>query len=64
MRSWLPGGTLLAGFMNPDPFIFDVAALDRSELVVRNRLLFGSLDLTDAEQAQYYADARSNTATR
>jgi hypothetical protein len=29
-----PGGILLAGFMNPDVFIFDVAALERDELGV------------------------------
>ena len=33
-REWFrvlrPGGALLAGFMNPDMFIFDVAALDTS----------------------------------
>jgi SAM-dependent methyltransferase len=51
-----PGGALLAGFMNPDVFIFDVAALDRDELVVRYPLPFSSLDLPEAERAQYYGD--------
>jgi len=52
-----PGGALLAGFMNPDIFIFDVAALDeREELVVRHRLPFSTLDLTDAERGHSYAD--------
>jgi SAM-dependent methyltransferase len=50
-----PGGILLAGFMNPDIFIFDVAALDdRGELVVRHRLPFTTLDLSDAEREHSY----------
>jgi SAM-dependent methyltransferase len=50
-----PGGALLAGFMNPDIFIFDVAALDdRGELVVRHRLPFTTLDLSDAERLASY----------
>lgn len=33
-----PGGTLLAGFMNPDLYLFDREAEERGELVVRHRL--------------------------
>jgi SAM-dependent methyltransferase len=52
-----PGGVLLAGFMNPDLFIFDVSALDeRGELIVRHRLPFSSLDLPEAERHQAYGD--------
>jgi SAM-dependent methyltransferase len=51
-----PGGILLAGFMNPDLFIFDIAALERDELVVRHRLPFSSLDLPAAERLQHYGD--------
>jgi SAM-dependent methyltransferase len=51
-----PGGILLAGFMNPDVFIFDLGALERGELVVRYRLPFSSLDLSEAERVRYYAD--------
>jgi SAM-dependent methyltransferase len=50
-----PGGTLLTGFLNPDLFIFDMAALDRDELVVRHRIPFSTLDLPDAERLQSYA---------
>ena len=50
-------GVLLAGFLNPDVFIFDSAALDRDELVVRYPLPFSSLDLPDAERAQYDGDS-------
>lgn len=50
-----PGGLLLAGFINPDIFIFDVAAMDeRDELVVRHRLPFTTLDLSDAERTRSY----------
>ncbi len=52
-----PGGILLAGFLNPDVFIFDIAALERDELVVRYKLPFSSLDLPRAEREQYYADS-------
>jgi len=52
-----PGGMLLAGFMNPDIFIFDVVALDeRGELVVRHRLPFTTLDLRAAERLRSYGD--------
>jgi SAM-dependent methyltransferase len=52
-----PGGVLMAGFLNPDIFIFDVAALDeREEFVVRYRLPFSTLDLSDAERRQAYGD--------
>jgi SAM-dependent methyltransferase len=51
-----PGGILLAGFMNPDIFIFDDAALERGELVVRHPLPFSTLDLPDAEREQVYGD--------
>jgi SAM-dependent methyltransferase len=51
-----PGGALLAGFMNPDLFIFDAAAVDRGELVVRHRLPFSTLDLPDAERERVYGD--------
>jgi SAM-dependent methyltransferase len=52
-----PGGTLLAGFMNPDLFIFDVEALDaRGELVVRHRIPFSSADLPDAVRQRAYGD--------
>ncbi len=48
-----PGGLLLAGFMNPDIFIFDVAALDRGEFVVRH-----------AAAVQHARPARSGAAPR
>lgn len=50
-----PGGSLLAGFMNPDVFLFDVEALDsRRELVVRHRIPFNTLELPDEERARAY----------
>lgn len=52
-----PGGTLLTGFMNPDIFVFDVAALDeREEFVVRHKLPFTTLDLSEAERLRSYGD--------
>lgn len=50
-----PGGILMAGFMNPDVFVFDAAAMDeRGELVVRHRLPFSSLDLPEDERQRSY----------
>jgi SAM-dependent methyltransferase len=51
-----PGGLLLAGFMNPDIYLFDAGAQERDELVVRHPLPFSTLDLPDAERCQHYAD--------
>jgi SAM-dependent methyltransferase len=52
-----PGGLLLAGFLNPDIFIFDVAALDeREEFVVRHKLPFSTVDLPEAERVRAYGD--------
>jgi SAM-dependent methyltransferase len=51
-----PGGTLLTGFLNPDIFIFDLAALDVGEFVVRHRIPYSTLDLPDAERRRAYAD--------
>jgi SAM-dependent methyltransferase len=52
-----PGGALLAGFLNPDVFIFDIVALDdREELVVRHKIPFTTADLPDAERLRAYGD--------
>jgi SAM-dependent methyltransferase len=51
-----PGGLLLTGFMNPDIFVFDAAAMERGELVVRHPLPFSSQDLPEAEWARFYGD--------
>jgi SAM-dependent methyltransferase len=51
-----PGGLLLAGFLNPDLYIFDTAALDRGEFVVRHPLPFSTLQLSDAERELAYGD--------
>jgi SAM-dependent methyltransferase len=50
-----PGGVLMSGFMNPDIFIFDLAALDeREEFVVRHKIPFTTLDLPEDERARVY----------
>jgi SAM-dependent methyltransferase len=55
LRVLRPGGILMAGFMNPDIFIFDITALDeRGELTVRHQLPFSTLDLPDAERQRSY----------
>jgi SAM-dependent methyltransferase len=55
-----PGGLLLAGFMNPDLWIFDAEALDqRGELIVRHALPYSDLThLTAGERERIFgADA-------
>jgi SAM-dependent methyltransferase len=51
-----PGGALLAGFMNPDVFIFDADASDnRGELVVRHALPYSDLThLSEAERGRLW----------
>lgn len=51
-----PGGRLLAGFMNPDIFIFDAEANEkRGELIVRHPLPYSDLaDLTESERARLW----------
>lgn len=62
-----PGGTLLAGFMNPDLFVFDRDAEDnRGELVVRHALPYSDLThLSEEERVRLGGPgARWSTATR
>lgn len=48
-----PGGTLLAGFMNPDLYIFDAEALDqRGELIVRHSLPYSDVAGIGIEEHQ------------
>ncbi|MGW1467547.1 class I SAM-dependent methyltransferase [Streptomyces sp. NPDC002308] len=55
-----PGGTLLAGFLNPDVYLFDPEALDeRGELVVAHKLPYSDVTQYSAEEraAKFGADA-------
>ena len=48
-----PGGILLAGFMNPDVFIFDAdASENRGELIVRHALPYSDLTHLSAEERE------------
>ena len=47
-----PGGKLLAGFMNPDVFIFDGAMLEKGEFVVRHSLPYSDLTSISAEERE------------
>ena len=51
-----PGGLLLTGFMNPDVYLFDEESLDQQSLVVRHRLPFSSLDLSEVGRMRAYGD--------
>ncbi|HXF63651.1 MAG TPA: class I SAM-dependent methyltransferase [Caldilineaceae bacterium] len=52
-----PGGALLAGFMNPTYFIFDMALADEGVLRVRHKLPYSDLtSLTPAERQRYLDD--------
>ncbi|MGW2277693.1 class I SAM-dependent methyltransferase [Streptomyces sp. NPDC001770] len=55
-----PGGSLLAGFLNPDVYLFDHEALDeRGELVVAHQLPYSDVTRYSAEEraAKFGADA-------
>jgi SAM-dependent methyltransferase len=58
LRVLRAGGALLAGFMNPDLFIFDREAEDvRGELVVRHRLPYSDLThMTEEERERLVGD--------
>jgi SAM-dependent methyltransferase len=46
-----PGGVLLAGFLNPMMYVFDLEAADRGEIVARHRLPYSDVaSLTDDER--------------
>ena len=48
-----PGGSLLAGFMNPVQYLFDFPALERGEFRVIHRIPYSDLEgLTDEERAR------------
>jgi SAM-dependent methyltransferase len=53
------GGVLMAGFMNPDIFIFDREAEEiRGELIVRHPLPYSDLThMTEAERTRFVGDA-------
>ena len=52
-----PAGLLLAGFTNPDLYVFDAEALEtRAEFIVRHRIPFSTLDLPGAERLRVYGD--------
>ena len=53
------GGVLMAGFMNPDIFIFDREAEEvRGELIVRHSLPYSDLThMTEAERTRFVGDA-------
>jgi SAM-dependent methyltransferase len=52
-----PGGELLAGFMNPDVFIFDEDASERGELVVRHRLPYSDVTHLDSAELEHLRGA-------
>jgi SAM-dependent methyltransferase len=54
-----PGGSLLAGFMNPVRYLFDDIALERGELRVVHRIPYSDLDSpTEEERARLVEEGR------
>jgi SAM-dependent methyltransferase len=52
-----PGGILMTGFLNPDVYLFDFEALDqRRELIVRHRLPFSDLHLSEEDRQREWGD--------
>jgi ubiquinone/menaquinone biosynthesis C-methylase UbiE len=53
-----PGGDLLAGFMNPDFFLFDHDEVERTgQLLVRNRLPYSDTDSLSGEARRQWLDS-------
>ncbi|NOY97946.1 MAG: class I SAM-dependent methyltransferase [Chloroflexi bacterium] len=52
-----PGGTLLAGFMNPVFYLFDYDLAEKGEMVVRYALPYSDLENLPKERLQAYVDA-------
>ena len=46
------GGALIAGVINPVNYLFDAAAMEKGGFVVRHRIPYSDLDLTETEQEQ------------
>lgn len=46
-----PGGTLLAGMVNPDAYLFDRADEERGVLRIRHKVPYSDLDLPEEERA-------------
>ena len=63
-----PGGRLLAGFMNPDVYIFDAdASENRGELIVRHALPYADAVASEPPASANGSGARTrhwSTATR
>ena len=54
-RVLIRGGTLLAGFMNPDLYILDMAEEEQGRMVVRYKLPYSDLEsLSEAERVRLY----------
>ncbi len=51
------GGFLMAGFMNPDVFMFDGPELRRGVLAPRHTLPFDPMKLSEEERARIFGDA-------
>ncbi len=55
-----PGGTLLAGFVNPLVYIFDMNEWDRGNLVVRYRIPYSDLhDLLEVDRERRIAERKT-----
>ncbi len=60
-----PGGALLAGFMNPDIYLFDAEAQERGELLVKFPLPYADVtDLPPDELRRLISNPRMTTAGR
>lgn len=51
-----PGGSLLAGFINPTHYIFDELEAEKGNLTVRHKLPFSDLTSLSEEERQQYVD--------
>jgi SAM-dependent methyltransferase len=53
-----PGGSLIAGMINPIYYLFDAKKMDRGELIVRHKIPYSDLNLSAEERARVWGDSR------
>ena len=49
-RVLVSGGSLITGFINPVYYLFDAAAMDKNQFIVRHKIPYSDFDLSDEER--------------
>lgn len=57
-RVLVDNGSLITGFINPIYYLFDAAAMDKNQFVVRHTIPYSDFDLTDEERQRLFGPDR------